>query len=80
MAHGDFAVMKKRTGEEVARGGSLEAALSELEAYEPRDDFSFMVVEYHNYKEIPLFVCSSKTETERKLRAKIGRIGGRHRG
>ena len=78
MGHGDFAIVSRRHGGEVvAEGGSLEEALARFNGHDPGRDIGFVVVEYHKYREIPLFECSSAEETRRKIRAKIGEARGR---
>jgi len=73
MAHGDFAIVSQRHGGEVvAEGHSLEQVLAEFNGHSPHRDLGFVVVEYHKYKEIPMFECSSADETRRKIEAKIG--------
>jgi len=71
----DFEIISQNpTNTVVAQGHSLEETLIEFNKYDPQHEFGFLVVEYHNYRKIPLFECSTADETRIKICEKIGQF------
>jgi len=75
MRNKDFEIISQNPANTVvAQGHTLEETLIEFDKYDPQHDFGFIVVEYYNYRKIPLFECSTADETRIKICEKIGQL------